>query len=364
MKFKIEKTTLLEALNKAGKAVTGKVNNTLLEGLNISSEDGVMTFIGSDSSLTIKVVVTDFEDIEAGNIIVEPRILNEIIRKLPDEEITISTEESIMEIKSGKSNFKIGFTDGSEYPVLDSGVCEESITMNSTELKKSIKQVGFAASLDETRPILRGMYFEQEGQELNFVSLDGYRLAKKTITTDAEKSIKVVVDAKNILDCSRLMMDDVDVDIKFTRNYIVFEFENTTIASRLIEGTFVKYNSLIPTEFSINAKSNKAELLNSLERASLIGDNNNKLVKLFLENNKLSISAKSQLGNVEDEVEVDMNGDANLTIAFNVKYLLDALRVIESDEVVLKMTSSTSPCIIEGSDNGCNTHLILPVRLM
>lgn len=364
MKIKIEKGILLEALNKASKAVTGKVTNQLLEGIHIVSQDGELTLTGADANLTIKVVVEDYEEIESGNIIVEPRILGEIVRRLPDEEIEFSTEESLIEIKCGKSNFKIGFKDGAEYPALNSGADGENFTMDSTDLKRAVKEVGFAAAMDDTRPILKGIYLEYEGQELNLVALDGYRLSKKTISMDEEKDIKVVVDAKSLIDITRLMMDGIDVDIKITRSYIVFNFENTTIASRLLDGNYVKYNSLIPTDFVINATSDRTKLLNSLERAALMSENNNKLVKLVLENNKLNISAKSQVGKVEDELDIDVDGDSNLTIAFNAKYLLDALRAIDSEEAIMHLSNSTSPCIIKGSDEDDSTHLVLPVRLI
>lgn len=364
MKFVIEKGIFLEGLNKASKAVTGRVNNPLLEGIHIVTEDGKMTLTGADSNMSIEVVLEDFQDIENGNIIIEPRILGEIVRRLPDKEIEFVTEESLIEIKCGNSNFKIGFKDGAEYPAFDSGAEGETIILDSTELKKAIKEVGFAAAVDDTRPILKGIYFEYEGEELNLVALDGYRLSKKSIAMTEEKDIKVVVEAKNFVDITRLMADETEVEVKITRSYIVFKFDNTTVASRLLDGNYVKYNSLIPTEFVINATSNKANLLGSLERASIMSENNNKLVKLVLENNKLNISAKSQVGKVEDELDIDVDGDSSLTIAFNAKYLLDALKAIDSEDVVLHLSNSTSPCVIKGSEEDGGTHLVLPVRLM
>lgn len=364
MRFKIEKGLFLEGLNKASKAVTGKVTNPLLEGVHIVTENGKMTLTGADSNMTIEVVLEDFQDMESGNIIVEPRILGEIVRRLPDEEIEFLTEESLIEIKCGNSNFKIGYKDGADYPAFDSDTEGETIVLDSTELKSAVKEVSFAASVDDTRPILKGVYFEYEGDELNFVALDGYRLSKKSLAMTEEKDIKAVVDAKNLSDIVRLMIDGIEVEVKITRSYIVLKFENTTVASRLLDGNFVKYNSLIPTEFVINATSNKAKLLGSLERAAIMSENNNKLVKLILENNRLNISAKSQVGKVEDEIDIDVDGDSSITIAFNARYLLDAIKAIEDEEIILHMSNSTSPCVIKGSDDSSSTHLVLPVRLI
>lgn len=364
MELNVNKKVLLEMLGKTAKAVTGRANNPLLDGINIIVSENKLTIIGSDSSLVIKSSSNEIEQLEEGNIVIEPRIFGDIIRRLPEETVSLKTVENLLTIKSGKSEFNIAFQAGDDYPVFDDNIEGTQFSIDSSILKTAVKEVSFAAAVDETRPILKGVYLDYKDNNLNLVALDGYRLAKKSIYMEEDKEINAVVDAKSLAEITRLMTDGELINVNVTSNYIIFKFENTIIASRLLEGNYVKYDSLLPTEFVINAKVDRAELLSSLERASLMSEHNNKLVKLILENNNLNVSAKSQLGKVVEDLNIEVDGDTSLTIAFNARYLMDSIKALSATEINMRLSNSTSPCVIDGIDDESNKHLILPVRIV
>lgn len=202
-------------------------------------------------------------------------------------------------------------------------------------------------------------------KNLNLVALDGYRLAVKSEFLDSDMDVEVVIPGKTLNEVSKIL-EDVDdiVDITFTNNHILFNLEKTKIISRLLEGKFINYNSLLPQEHKLLVNVNRQQLQNAIERASLMAkDGNTNLIKLETQQDNLIITSNSQLGKVREEILMKLQGD-EIQIAFNSRYLLDVLKNMESDEVIMKMTSSISPCVIEEKDNENAKYLVLPVRLM
>ena len=228
-----------------------------------------------------------------------------------------------------------------------------------------IKSTSFSVAQDETRPILQGVLFEIKDKSLNLVALDGYRLAVKSEYLDSEFDIDVVIPGKTLNEVSKIL-EDVDnlVNITFTKNQILFNLEHTKIISRLLEGKFVNYASLLPQEHKLLVYVNRQDLQNGIERASLMSkEGNSNLIKLKIEDDVLVITSNSQLGKVREEVEINMQGE-ELEIAFNSRYLLDVLKNMEEEVIRLEMTSSITPCVIKAKDNDSYKYLILPVRLI
>lgn len=365
MEIRIQRKELSEGLNKVNKAITGKVGNPILDKVNMVAENNSLKLTGSDSNLTIISTTTEVQVVEPGNISVEPRILGEILRRLPEEEVHIKTTENTVKIKCQKSDFSIIYNESDVYPTIEISNEGEELELKETELRNMVKSVSFAAANDEARPILKGIYFEVSEGFMNFVALDGYRLAKKSVQTEIDKDVKAVVEAKSFMEATRLMNDSNEVvKIKVTQNHIVFTFGQTIVMSRLLEGNYVNYKSLIRTECSLKVKMNRSDIIDSLERASLMSENGNKLAKLTIGANEINISAKSQLGQVVEDLPIETDGDASLTIAFNAKYLLDALKAIEDVDVVFDLSSPVSPCVIKGTEDITGEYLVLPVRLV
>jgi len=365
MIFTCEKQKILEGISIVQKAITGKSTNPILEGIYINTNKSTLTLIGSDMDVSIQTSV-DATIIEEGSIVIDAKIFGEIIRKLPNSTIKIETiENQLLKITCEKSVFDVVYMNTSEFPELPEINENLKISVNQNILKNMIKGTSFAIAQDETRPILQGILFEVKNKNLNLVALDGYRLAIRNEYLDTDINMEVVIPGKTLNEVSKIL-EDVDdiVDITFTNNHILFNLEKTKIISRLLEGKFINYNSLLPQEHKLLVNINRQELQNAIERASLMAkDGNTNLIKLDLQQDNLIITSNSQLGKVREEISIKLQGE-DIQIAFNSKYLLDVLKNIEADEVIMKMTSGISPCVIEEKDDENAKYLVLPVRLM
>ena len=365
MIFTCEKQEILEGISTVQKAITGKSTMPILEGIYIKTNETSLTLIGSDMDVSIQTTV-NANIIEQGRIVIDAKIFGEIIRKLPNATIKIETlENQIIRITCEKSVFDVVYMNTNEFPELPEINEDLKISVKQNILKNMIKGTSFAIAQDETRPILQGILFEVKNKNLNLVALDGYRLAIKSEFLDTDMDIEVVIPGKTLNEVSKIL-EDVDdiVNITFTNNHILFNLEKTKIISRLLEGKFINYNSLLPQEHKLVVNANRQELQNAIERASLMAkDGNTNLIKLDIQENTLVITSNSQLGKVREEISIKLQGD-EVQIAFNSRYLLDVLKNVEDDEVVMKMTSGISPCVIEEKNSENAKYLVLPVRVM
>ncbi|MCE5220003.1 MAG: DNA polymerase III subunit beta [Clostridium sp.] len=365
MIFTCEKQKILEGISIVQKAITGKSTMPILEGIYINANKSILTLIGSDMDVSIQTFV-DATIIEEGSIVIDAKIFGEIIRKLPNSTIKIETiENQLIKITCEKSVFDVVYMNTNEFPELPKINENLTISVNQNILKNMIKGTSFAIAQDETRPILQGILFEVKNKNLNLVALDGYRLAIRSEFLDTDINMEVVIPGKTLNEVSKILEDADDiVDITFTNNHILFNLEKTKIISRLLEGKFINYNSLLPQEHKLFVNINRQELQNAIQRASLMAkDGNTNLIKLDLQQDNLIITSNSQLGKVREEISIKLQGEY-IQIAFNSKYLLDVLKNVESDEVIMKMTSGISPCVIEEKNNENAKYLVLPVRLM
>ena len=365
MIFTCEKQKILEGISIVQKAITGKSTMPILEGIYINTNKSTLTLIGSDMDVSIQTSV-DATIIEEGSIVIDAKIFGEIIRKLPNSTIKIETiENQLIKITCAKSVFDVVYMNTNEFPELPKVNENLKISVNQNILKNMIKGTSFAIAQDETRPILQGILFEVKNKNLNLVALDGYRLAIRNEFLDTDIDMEIVIPGKTLNEVSKIL-EDVDdiVDITFTNNHILFNLEKTKIISRLLEGKFINYNSLLPQEHKLLVNINRQELQNAIERASLMAkDGNTNLIKLDFQQDNLIITSNSQLGKVREEISIKLQGE-EIQIAFNSKYLLDVLKNVEDDEIVMKMTSGISPCVIEEKNNENAKYLVLPVRLM
>lgn len=364
MKFICEKNKLQEAIAIAQKAITGRTTMPILEGMFIECKDNMVTFIGSDKDVSIETKI-EANIIEAGSIVVDSKILGEIVRKLPNAEVILSKEENnILKIECQKSVFDVVHMNSDEFPNLPKIDEDNVFSIPQGLLKNMIKGTSFATAQDETRPILQGILFEVRDSKLNLVALDGYRLALRREYIENTNDISAVIPGKTFNEVSKILDDaNTMLEITFTNNHILFNMGKTRIISRLLEGEFISYSSLLPKEHKILIDVNKQELQNGIERASLMAkDGNTNLVKFNISNDNMVITSNSQLGKVREEVSVEMQGE-DIQIAFNSKYLIDVLKSMEEEVIQIKLTSSVSPCIIKNKNNDDCEYLVLPVRM-
>ncbi|MBP3914466.1 DNA polymerase III subunit beta [Clostridium sp.] len=361
MKIEINKDKLLNSLTIVNKGVTGKSPLPLLEGIYLESKDNYLILKGSDNDLYIQTKISATV-IEEGSLVVSAHIFTEIIKKMPNGIINISNDKEMLVIKSKKTVFNVIYMDATEYPQSPKITADSYVSIPQKVIKDMVRGTSFASAIESTRPILQGILFEANEDRLDLVALDGYRLAinTKILENPISENFSLIVDSKCFQEVAKMLDTKGDVKISHSENHICFCFNNTVIYARLLQGTFINYNSLLPSESVIKVKVPKDELADSIERASLVGKSDKtNLVKFEINDDTIVISSNSKLGKVTEEITAEVKGE-NLKIAFNSKYVLDVLRVIDDKDITLEFNNSVSPCIIKNTEY---KYLLLPVRI-
>lgn len=364
MKVICSKSNLLEGINIVQKAVSTKTTLQILEGILLEA-DSDFKMTGNDLEIGIECFV-DADIREKGSIVLNSRMFGEIIRKLPDSEVLIEVKPNNMVIiECENSHFELKGLPAAGFPALPTIEKEKSFTISQKLLKDMIKQTIFAISIDENRPTLNGSLFECSEKLLTIVSIDGFRVAlRKSEISGDDEDFSVIIPGKTLNEISKILQPvEEDAVISTSKNQILFNLGNCKIVSRLLEGEFMNYKNVIPTEFSTKAKVDKKELTSSFERASLITMDEKKYpVKLTLADEIIVISSQTEIGAVREEIKVDLSGD-RLEIGFNPKYFIDALKAIDDELININFTSSIGPCTITAVDGDNFVYMILPVRI-
>lgn len=368
MKFSCNQQTLTKALNIVSKAVTIRTTIPILKGILLSVDDnGVLTMSASDLDLSIEKKIK-VENSTSGSIVVLSKLFGDIIRKLPDEIITIEENEGKVNIKCSNSEFNIIGLSADEFPNINPNEeNEEKILFNKELLKDMIKKTAFSASIDENKGVITGVLIEMEENFLNMIAVDGFRMAIAKEAMKNKEREDIIISAKILNEINRIISEsedsNEDIELLLNDKKAVFLMEDTKVILRLLEGKFMDYKRILPSESSCKVVLNKNDFMSSVERASLlakVGKNN--LVKLDIKDNIIEITSKSDEGNVKENVIVSKEGD-DVVIGFNSKYLIDALKVIDDENIVILFNNSVSPCLIKPVSGDSFEYLILPVRL-
>ena len=368
MKFACEKLHLLNAISIASRAAATKSPVQMLEGLLIEAEEEQIKITGYD--LKTGIVTTLPADItENGGTVLNARLLGEIIRKMPGNEIEVTVNSNhTATITSESSEFEILGSPASDYPELPTVEAQNSITIDEATLKKMISQTNFAVSDNESRPIHMGALFEVENSQLTIVAVDGFRLAlrRETIKSQNTESYSYVVPGTALSEVERIVSENENkVTITLGAKHILFTIGDTLLISRRLEGEFLNYRNSIPQMGKYKLLVEKNDLIEAVQRVALII--NEKLRTpircVFKEDGLLELYSASALGRASDKRRFDGEVD-ELEIGFNDKYLLEALRAAPADEVLINLNSSVTPCVIHPADESDNfIYMILPVRL-
>ncbi|HBH0326791.1 TPA: DNA polymerase III subunit beta, partial [Clostridioides difficile] len=311
MKIICNQKILANRIGIAQKAINGKTTIELLKGILISTEEGQLKLTGYDAEIGIETYV-QAEIIEKGDVVVDARLFGDIIRKLPDSFVEIETDsENNIYINCVNSRFKIKGYAAKEFPKLPELNEEDLYSIPQEILKNMIKQTVFAISQDQTKPVLMGELLEIVDRNLNLVAIDGYRLAVKSCSVDSlTENIKVIIPGKTLIDVNSLLSGEDNVKVGFNEKNAIFIINDTKIITRLLEGDFIDYKKLLPREHNSRVKLNTKELLNSIERASLLSQSEkNNLIKLSIRDKVMAITSNTEKGNVYEEVEIDLDGD-------------------------------------------------------
>lgn len=367
MKFSCEKYLLQGACNIASRAAASKSPIPALEGLQISCEDK-LTVKGYDLKKGI-VTAVDADISQRGVIVVGARLFGEMIRRLPDGIVTVSTDEKDnISVKCGKSQFNILGISAEDYPELPSFDAVNSMRLPQRVLKDMINKTIFAVSTDEVRPIYTGTLFEVEENRLTLVSVDGYRLARRTEKLDNSRleSCTFVVPGSALSDVEKICSDEDegDVSISVGQKHISFEIGDTVVVTRRLEGEFLNYRRSIPDAFKYEIKVDRSEFMASIDRVSLIvSEKNSSPVRMTVGDGTIDCLCVTPIGRAEDVCTCEGNGEG-LLIGFNDRYMKDALKAAGCDELKLCVNTASSPCIIKAADGSEDfTYMVLPVRL-
>lgn len=367
MKFTCNQQTLSKALNIVSKAVTSRTTIPILKGILLEAKDGTLKLAASDLDLSIERVI-DVNVMEEGSIVVLSKLFGDIIRKLPNEDITIEvTPDNRVNIKTSKSEFVVVGISADEFPSF--GEIEENaetISFDKEIFKDMIRKTAFSASIDESKGVITGVLVEMEGEKVNMAALDGFRMAVTRENIGNGENKKIIIAAKIMNELGKIISDtDSEEEMKLVigNKKAVAVFPGTKVVIRLLEGEFIKYRDIIPKNHKIRIVLNRNDLLQSIERASLLAkEGKNNLIIMKIDQNFMTISSRSEEGNVKEEVMISNDGD-NLEIGFNSKYIADVIKCIEDEEIAMEFNANINPCLVKPISGDAYEYLILPVRI-
>lgn len=363
MKIICTKSELLTRVNIVLKAVPSKTTMPILECILINASEEGITLTANDMELGIETKVKG-RIAEPGIIALNAKVFSEIIRKLPDNEITIAVDEDFKTtITCEKSKFSLLGKDGDDFSYLPYIEKNKYIYISQFILKEVIRQTIFSIADNDSNKIMTGELFEVKGNMLKVVSLDGHRIAIRQIELkESFDDLKVIVPGKTLIEISKILNGNIEDEVKifFTKNHIVFEFDDTVVVSRLIEGEYFKINKMLSSDYETKLVINKRELLDCIDRATLlIKEGDKKPIIISIDDHEMELKINSYLGSMNETISISKEG-RDIMIGFNPKFLIDALRVIDDENVNIYLINSKAPCFIR-DDEGKYIYLILPV---
>ncbi len=365
MKFYCNTEEIAAAVNIVSKAVSSKSSIPYLEGVLLEVEADRLYLTGNDLEICIKTSIP-CNTSEEGRIVLNCKMLSDIIRKLPKDVCEIKTEESAVIISCLNSDYKIIGLNADEYPKIPEIEVTSSIRIASSLLKDMILRTSFAISQKLDRKVLTGSLFEMDGNSLTIVAVDGYRMAlRKEVLKEECKTGKFIIPGKAENEVVKIISDSDDdiIEVGFCDKYAVFENDTFTMITRLIDGEFFAYKQVIPSEFKINTTVGTSEFSKTVSRVEpIIDDVSKNPVRLILSENKLKIKCVTSLGSVNDNFNVEYSGN-DFEIGFNYRYLYDAISRCGNESTVLRMNTPLNPLIISGENDDTYLFMVLPVQL-
>lgn len=364
MKIICKQQELLSALNIALKAVPGKTSMTILECVLIEAYFDKIKISTSNMELSIETLVSGRIDVE-GKVALNAKIFSEIVRKLPDDMVVIEVDENCTTyIFCGSAKFKIAGLRGDDFPTMPSMEKQDCVTVSQFTLKEVIRQTIFSVSDNENNKVMTGEHFEINDNKLIVTSLDGHRISIRNVELRESYSPKdVIIPGKTLVEISKILDGDTEkeVMIYFDRNNVMFEFDDTIVLSRLIEGRYLNVKQMISFDYGTKFTINKKQLFDCFDRATLlIKESDKKPVIIGIYDGRITLNMNTSMGTLDEEIEVEKEGN-DLLIGFNPKFIMDVLKVIDDEEITIYMTNAKAPCFIRDEAATYN-YLVLPVN--
>lgn len=365
MKIQCQKSDLLNSVNIVLKAIPLKSTMPILECLIIEAKNGTIKLISNDMELGIETIVNG-SIIEDGVVALNAKIFSEIIRRLPENEVYISTDSNyVTEIICEKAKFSIAGKSGEEFPYLPQIEKEKAVVLSQFTLKEIIRQTVFSIGDNESNKVMTGELFEIKQDELRVISLDGFRISiRKVQMNDVYDDKKVIIPGKTLNEISKILSGEVSsmVHMYFTDKHALFEFDDTVVLTRLIEGEYFRIDQMLSNDYETKVTINKKELQNCIERASLLTrESDKKPVVIDISNKNFDLKINTALGSMNEQIDITQEG-RDIVIGFNPKYLLDALRVIDDETIDIYLINAKMPCYIRDKEKSY-IYLILPLTI-
>lgn len=364
MKIICHKSDLAKGVSIVSKAVPSKTTMPILECILIDATLDIIKLTANDMELGIQTEING-EIINHGMIAINAHIFSEIVRRLPDNEVTIETDENFQaSITCEKAKFDISCKSGDDFSYIPIIEKNQSVILSQFSLKELIRQTIFSIADSESNKIMTGELFEIRDDILRVVSLDGHRISiRKIELREHYDHQKIIVPGKTLIEISKILSGETDKEVcmYFTKNHIVFEFDRTTVVSRLIEGEYFRIDQMLSNDYDTKVRINKKELLSCIDRAALlIKEGDKKPIIINIGDDLMELKIKSQLGSMNEDIMIEKEGK-DLLIGFNPKFLMDALRVIDDEEVDMYLMNAKAPCFIK-DEKETYIYLILPVN--
>ncbi|MCI5649467.1 MAG: DNA polymerase III subunit beta [Fusicatenibacter sp.] len=364
MKLIFEKADLMKSVSIAMKAVPNKTTMPILECILIDASSNQIKFTSNDMELGIETIVNG-RILERGIIALDAKIFSEIVRKLPDSQVTMSTDENYLTtISCGKAKFNIPGKSGEDFsylPVIETSDC---VTISQFTLKEIIRQTIFSIAANENNKLMTGELFEIKNDTLRVVSLDGHRIAiRKIVLKDSYNDLKVVVPGKTLNEISKILSGEVDdeVTIYFAENHIMFTLDDTKVVSRLIDGEYFRIDQMLSSDYETKVQINKKEFLDCIDRATLlVREGDKKPIIIDIREDQMELQINSALGSMNENIDISKEGK-DIMIGFNPRFLIDALKVIDDEEISIYLVNPKAPCFIRNEEESY-VYLILPVN--
>ena len=363
MKLICDGLDLSDAVLKVSKALAVKSANPVLEGIKLVCKGDTLTLTASDTELTIeKTIKADV--LMEGETVVVGKYFVDFVKKLEKEQIELSRlYDGGLQIKYSDSVSELQVFPSENYPEIKKENLSNFFELKEADFKSIVEKTTLSCSTDDSRPILKGCLFEIENGTLTSVALDGFRMSVIKKEVNASGNFKAIIPSRALNEIVRLIEKEENIKVYLEKNLLFVEFSNTVIYSRLIEGEFVKYSHILPTNFTNSVTVNKEAFSNSIDRASIVAKNDKyNIVKFDIKEDVMNISAKSEVGNVNENVNITLDGK-DMVIAFNGKYLTDFIKTVNEDFIKINLNTPIDPCILEPMGNEDFMYLVLPVRI-
>ena len=370
MKWTIEKNVILEALNNVTKALSQKTTIPVLNGIVFDVKEEGIELLASDSELTIKVTIPEanIKHLEGnGKIIIQSKYFLEMIRKMPADNIDFEVEDNLkIKISTPNNQYRLNCYNPMDYPNINIEASDNAINIKSEVLKEIINQTSYALSTQEVRPLLTGINLKINGDILECIATDSYRLSKKNIKLDtpSDKMVNIVIPGRSITELEKIISEEDNVEIHVFNNKILFVYKNIFVQSNLLSGTYPETSHFIPNDFAYMINLNLKEFYDAVDRAALLAQNKDKnIIKMHIEDKTMTITSTSnELGNAEEKLHIDCNNKEKIEISFSSKYMMDALKVIKEENLFLLLNTDDKPILIKTVTDESLVELILPIK--